>query len=150
MTEKLLPIRTDKYDESSELDGLENEAHFYVSPHHVPRELLARYDDAIGRITAQFHYLTDQEESEKHALQDDLLVKFGSNSGRMISVEFKVTTQWNDVACVLANTRKAVNHYVAFTVLRDFWSDLLSLPDAIGQAGSDILSGTSSHEDMGP
>ena len=126
MTERLLEFNPAKYDESSELEGLEEEEHFFVSPHHVPLELRVGYDPAKSLVSVRFSYLTDQEATE--LLQEQgINVEIGSNSRRIISVEFKGSLKWTDAAKVLGPTRRQVNHYVTYTVLRDKWKDLLRL-----------------------
>lgn len=139
MTEKLLPIEPKKYDDSYELADMEEEEYFHVSPHHVPDGLLVRFDTDLGRITARFNYLTSQEETREKRLRSDLWVRFGCNSGRMVGVEFKRFHEWNDVERVLADSRRAVNHYVTFTVLRDIWSDLHRVVQEMEAAGLSVV-----------
>ena len=129
MTERLLTIDPEKYDESSELEGLEKEERFFVSPHHVPLELLVRYDAARKRVSARFSYLTDQEATSL-LREQGINVEIGTNSRRIISVEFEAPLDWADAAKALAPVRNEVNHYVTYTVLRDLWSDLLLMAQA--------------------
>ena len=63
MDEKWIHVEPTKYDEAHEVEELEMEPGFFISPYDVPDGIRVTYDGELFRI--YLRYLTDEEESEE-------------------------------------------------------------------------------------
>lgn len=124
MDETWILVEPTKYDEPHEVAELEMEPGFFISPYDVPDGIRVTYDGELFRISLR--YLTDEEESRRSKSGiPDLDLWFGKHSGRMIGMETNSLPAWDEVMEILSAARERVNHYVAWTVLRDFWPELV-------------------------
>lgn len=124
MGEKWIQVEPTKYDEPHEVAELEMEPGFFISPYDVPDGIRVTYDGDLFGI--YLNYLTDEEESRRSKSGiPDLDLWFGKHSDRMIGMETNSLPAWDEVMDTLSAARKRVNHYVAWTVLRDFWPVLV-------------------------
>lgn len=90
----------------------------------VPDGIRVTYDGELFGI--YLRYLTDEEEPRRSESGfPDLDLCFGKHSDRMIGMETNSLPAWDEVMGILSAARKRVNHYVAWTVLRDFWPVLV-------------------------
>ena len=122
--EKWIQVEPTKYDEPHEVEALEMEPGFFISPYDVPDGIRVTYDGELFRI--YLRYLTDEEESWRSESDNpDLYLRFRKHSNRMIGMETNSLPAWDDIMHTLSAVRKRVNHYVAWTVLRDFWPVLV-------------------------
>ena len=122
--EKWIQVEPTKYDEAHEVEELEMEPGFFISPYDVPDGIRVTYDGELFQI--YLRYLTDEEESRRSKSGiPDLDLWFGKHSDRMIGMETNSLPAWDEVMGILSAARKRVNHYVAWTVLRDFWPVLV-------------------------
>ncbi len=123
--EKWIQVEPKNYDEPHEVEALEMEPGFFISPYDVPDGIRVTYDGELFRIFLR--YLTDEEESRTSKSDyPDFDLCFGKYSDRMIGMETNCLPAWDDIMETLSAARKRVNHYVAWTVLRDFWPLLLA------------------------
>ena len=117
-----------KYDEAHEVQGLELDAGYFISPYDVPDGVrllfTARKDYLI-----ELRYLTDQEKIEFMETElPEIHFGLGRHSNRLVSLEVAATKEfpeWEKVESVLAkltSQKNTTNHFVARSVLRDIWS----------------------------
>ena len=123
-------IDPSKYDGAREVDGFKLEPGYFISPHHVPdgvRLLGPRQQSYL----IQLRYLTDQEPIEFSETElSEIHFGLGRNSGRLVSV--KVATnkgfpEWEKVESLISkliSQRDHINHFVARSVLREWWPQL--------------------------
>ena len=119
-----------KYDEAHEVQGLELDAGSFISPYDVPDgvRLLCPHQQSY---LIQLRYLTDQEEIELTETElPEIHFGLGRHSSRLVSLKVAATKgfpEWEEVESLLSkltSQRNLPNHFVAWTVLRDFWSRL--------------------------
>lgn len=119
-----------KYDEAHEVQGLELDAGSFISPYDVPDGVRLLFTDQEGYLI-ELRYLTDQEKIELTETElPEIHFGLGRHSNRLVSLEVAATTEfpkWEEVEWViskLTSQKNLTNHFVALTVLRDFWSRL--------------------------
>ena len=115
-----------KYDEAREIQGLELEAGSFISPYDVPDGVRLLVTD---RYLIELRYLTNQEEIELTETElPEIHFGLGQHSSRLVSLEVAATKgfpEWDKVESLLSELtveRNVINHFVARSVLRDWWS----------------------------
>lgn len=123
-------IDPSKYDGAREVDGFMLEPGCFISPHDVPDgvRLLGPHQQSY---VIQLRYLTDQEPIEFSETElPEIHFGLGRNSDRLISVKVAATKGfpgWEEVESLLSkliSQRDHINHFVARSVLREWWSRL--------------------------
>ena len=135
-SERWIPVEPADYDEPHEVEALELEPGFFISPYDVPDGIRVTYDGELFGI--HLRYLTDEEESRRsESDRADIHLRFGRHSNRLIGLEASSLPPWADVRDALSAVRTRVNHFVAWTVLRDFWPEMLEEARRLGETGGE-------------
>ena len=135
-SERWIPVEPADYDEPHEVEALELEPGYFISPYDVPDGIRVTYDGELFGI--YLRYLTDEEESRRtESDRADIHLRFGRHSNRLIGLEASSLPPWADVRDVLSAVRTRVNHFVAWTVLRDFWPEMLEEARRLGETGGE-------------
>lgn len=119
-----------KYDEAHEVHGLELDAGYFISPYDVPDGVRLLFTAQRGYLI-ELRYLTDQEKIDFTETElPEIHFGLGRHSNRLVSLEVAATKgfpEWEKVESLLSrltSQRNHTNHFVARSVLRDFWSRL--------------------------
>ena len=117
-----------KYDEAHEVQGLELDAGSFISPYDVPDGVRLLFTD---RYRIELRYLTDQEKVEWTETElPEIHLGLGRHSSRLVSLVVaptKAFPEWEEIESLLSkltSQRNLTNHFVARSVLRDWWSRL--------------------------
>ena len=119
-----------RYDEAHEVQGLELDPGYFISPYDVPDGVRLLFTANRGYLI-ELRYLTDQEKIEFAETElPGIHFGMGRHSNRLVSLEVAATSEfpeWEKVESMLsklASPRNFTNHFVARSVLRDYWSRL--------------------------
>ena len=140
VTGRWTDIDPSKYDEVHEVQGLELDAGSFISPYDVPDGVRLLFT-ARRSYQIELRYLTDQEKIELTATDlPEIHFGLGRHSSRLVSLEVAATEgfpEWKKVESLLSKLtiqRNVTNHFVARSVLRDWWSRLAEQVEEL-QAG---------------
>lgn len=130
VTGRWTDIDPTKYDEAHEVQGLELDAGYFISPYDVPDGVRLLFTAQRGYLI-ELRYLTDQEKIDFTETElPEIHFGLGRHSNRLVSLEVAATKgfpEWEKVESLLSrltSQRNHTNHFVARSVLRDFWSRL--------------------------
>ena len=130
VTGRWTDIDPTKYDEAHEVQGLELDEGSFISPYDVPDGVRLGFTAQKGYLI-QLRYLTDKEKIEFAETElPEIHFGLGCHSNRLVSLEVAATTEfpkWEKVETLLStltSQRNLINHFVARSVLRDWWSRL--------------------------
>ncbi len=130
VTGRWTDIDPTKYDDAHEVQGLELDTGYFISPYDVPDGVRLHFTAQRGYLI-ELRYLTDQEKIDFTETElPEIHFGLGRHSNRLVSLEVAATKgfpEWEKVESLLStltSQRNHTNHFVARSVLRDFWSRL--------------------------